>query len=91
MLIATHYYGNPSYTSTGGRPPPIRVDAYEKDSGADSGSPVSNSPNEFSIKLPSTPFLSDGLSSSRPTSPNPGHTRVSSSRNVRKSSYFEKE
>ncbi|CAI7620861.1 unnamed protein product [Penicillium pancosmium] len=92
VLVATHYYGNPCYTSTGIRPPPIRIDAYEKDSGADSGSPVSNSPNEFSIKLPSTPFLSDGLSSSRPTSPNPSHhTRVSSSRNVSGSSYFDKE
>ncbi|KAJ5231809.1 uncharacterized protein N7469_006397 [Penicillium citrinum] len=90
VLVATHYYGNPSYTPTGIRPPPIRVDAHEKDGAADSGSPASTSPNEFSIKLPSTPFLSDGLSSSRPTSPNPSHTRVSSSRNVSGSSYFEK-
>ncbi|KAJ5082946.1 hypothetical protein N7532_011989 [Penicillium argentinense] len=91
VLVATHYYGNPSYSPNGLRRPPIRVDTYEKDSGEDNGAPVSNSPNEFSIKLPSTPFLSDGLSSSRPTSPNPSHTRVSSSRNVSGSGYFEKQ
>ncbi|KAJ5679817.1 Nucleotide-sugar transporter [Penicillium macrosclerotiorum] len=82
ILVATHYYGNPRFgpavAKVGGvRPPPIRVDAYEKDSGNGNGSPVNGSTNDFSIKLPSTPFLSDGMSSSRPTSPNPGHTRSS--------------
>ncbi|PWY94467.1 UDP-galactose transporter [Aspergillus sclerotioniger CBS 115572] len=57
------------------RPPPIRVDRYEKESKSGEASPASPSPNEISIKLPGTPFLSDaGLSTSRPTSP--GHVRV---------------
>ncbi|KAJ5136049.1 hypothetical protein N7448_004603 [Penicillium atrosanguineum] len=90
VLVAVHYYGNPSFSPSGKIPPPIRVDSYEKEGGGD-GSPVAP-PNDFSIKLPSSPFLSsDGMSSSRPTSPNPGQTRVSSSRNVSSSSYFEKE
>jgi UDP-sugar transporter A1/2/3 len=86
-MVATHYYGNPTYTPPGARPPPIRIDAYEKDAGPE-GSPVAP-PNDFSIKLPSTPFLSEGMSSSRPTSPAPGHARVSSSRNVSAASYFD--
>lgn len=69
------------------RPPPIRIDAYEKDLAGPDGSPVAP-PNDFSIKLPTSPFLSDGMSSSRPTSPAPGHTRVSSSRNA-SASYFD--
>jgi UDP-sugar transporter A1/2/3 len=73
------------------RPPPIRIDSYEKDSGLDNGSPVGDLPDEISIKLPTTPFLSDGMSSSRPQSPNPGHTRVSSSRNPSEAHYYEKE
>lgn len=73
------------------RPPPIRIDNYEKDAGNDNGSPVGGPPDEISIKLPTTPFLSDGISSSRPTSPNPGHTRVSSNRNPSGAHYFEKE
>lgn len=90
VLVAVHYYGNPSFSPSGKIPPPIRVDSYEKN-GNEDGSPVAPL-NDFSIKLPTSPFLSsDGRSSSRPTSPNPGHTRVSSSRNVSSSSYFEKE
>ncbi|EAU36611.1 predicted protein [Aspergillus terreus NIH2624] len=72
------------------RPPPIRVDRYEKDSKSDETSPASATAgaNDFSIKLPTTPFLSDaGLSSSRPTSP--GHARVSTSR-TGSGGYFEK-
>ncbi|KAJ5476723.1 hypothetical protein N7475_002452 [Penicillium sp. IBT 31633x] len=90
VLVATHYYGNPTFNPAVGasRPPPIRIDAYEKDPAGPEGSPVAPS-NDFSIKLPSTPFLSDGMSSSRPTSPAPGHARVSSSRNASASSYFE--
>ncbi|KAJ5949407.1 hypothetical protein N7454_000991 [Penicillium verhagenii] len=62
VLVATHYYGNPSFNpaaaKTGlARPPPIRVDNYEKGGGFEDGSPVSNSPNDFSIKLPPTPLL----------------------------------
>ncbi|KAJ5606508.1 hypothetical protein N7510_009289 [Penicillium lagena] len=90
VLVSTHYYGNPSFSPGSIRPPPIQVDSYEKDSTGEQGSPVSNSPNDFSIKLPSTPFLSDGMSSSRPNSPGPGHTRVSSSRNVSASNYLDK-
>ncbi|KAJ6126648.1 hypothetical protein N7523_002260 [Penicillium sp. IBT 18751x] len=90
VLVAVHYYGNPRFSPSAKIPPPIRVDSYEKD-GGDDGSPVAP-PNEISIKLPSSPFLSsEGMSSSRPTSPNPGHARMSSSRNVSSSSYFEKE
>jgi UDP-sugar transporter A1/2/3 len=89
VLVATHYYGNPSFSPSGKIPPPIRVDTYEKD-GGDTESPVVPSSNDFSIKLPSSPSLSGGVSTSRPTSPNPGHTRVSSSRDVSGSSYFEK-
>lgn len=73
------------------RPPPIRVDNYEKGGVPSDVSPIGGSNNDFSIKLPTTPFLSDGMSSSRPTSPNPGHTRVSSSRNVSGGSFLEKE
>ncbi|KAJ6162773.1 hypothetical protein N7497_002752 [Penicillium chrysogenum] len=89
VLIATHYYGNPTFNPAMGasRPPPIRIDAYEKDPAGPEGSPVAP-PNDFSIKLPTSPFLSDGMSSSRPTSPAPGHTRVSSSRNA-SASYFD--
>ncbi|KAJ5637865.1 hypothetical protein N7490_007744 [Penicillium lividum] len=95
VLLATHYCGDTSSNTPAAkmgvtRPPPIRVDNYEKGT-LDDSSPVSNSPNDFSIKLPSTPFLSDGMSSSRPTSPNPGHARMNSSRNVSASDYFEKE
>lgn len=69
----------------GGRPPPIRIDSYEKEA-LGQESPVSP-PNEISIKLPTTPFLSDaGLSTSRPTSP--GQVRISSSRNA-SGSYFD--
>ncbi|CDM37864.1 hypothetical protein DTO013E5_6375 [Penicillium roqueforti] len=89
VLVATHYYGNPTFSPVMGalRPPPIRIDAYEKDPAGDEGSPVVPS-NDFSIKLPTSPFLSDGMSSSRPTSPAPGHTRVSSSRNA-SANYFD--
>ncbi|KAF7522053.1 hypothetical protein PCG10_007677 [Penicillium crustosum] len=89
VLVATHYYGNPTFNPAVGslRPPPIRIDAYEKDAVGPDGSPVAP-PNDFSIKLPTSPFLSDGMSSSRPTSPAPGHTRVSSSRNA-SASYFD--
>ncbi|KXG53178.1 Nucleotide-sugar transporter [Penicillium griseofulvum] len=81
VLVATHYYGNPTFNPVMGasRPPPIRIDAYEKDPAGPDGSPVAP-PNDFSIKLPTSPFLSDGMSSSRPTSPAPGHTRLPSQR-----------
>ncbi|KAJ5482971.1 hypothetical protein N7539_006417 [Penicillium diatomitis] len=95
VLVATHYYGNPifnhSSTKVGGmRPPPIRVDSYEKDAGNGDESPAGGPPDEISIKLPTSPFLSDGVSSSRPTSPGPGHVRVSASRNTSGAGYFDK-
>ncbi|CAI7645330.1 unnamed protein product [Penicillium bialowiezense] len=88
VIIATYYYGNPAYNHGTSRPPPIRIDTYEKDAAGPEGSPVAP-PNDFSIKLPTTPFLSDGVSSSRPTSPSPGHARVSSSRHASASGYFD--
>ncbi|EYE91022.1 putative UDP-galactose transporter [Aspergillus ruber CBS 135680] len=93
VLAATYLYGEPSTgypwhaqaKMQGGRPPPIRIDSYEKEA-LGQESPVSP-PNEISIKLPTTPFLSDaGLSTSRPTSP--GQVRISSSRNA-SGSYFD--
>ncbi|KAJ5570593.1 uncharacterized protein N7459_010023 [Penicillium hispanicum] len=96
VLVATHYYGNPAFSPAtkrmaGVRPPPIRIDSYEKEPMGDNGSPTAGSPHDFSIKVPNTPFLSDGVSTSRPTSPNPGHTRVSSNRKMSGSNYFDKE
>ncbi|EPS33205.1 hypothetical protein PDE_08167 [Penicillium oxalicum 114-2] len=94
VLVATHYYGNPIYNSAstkvgGMRPPPIRVDSYEKDAGNANDS-VDGPPDEISIKLPTSPFLSEGFTSSRPTSPGPGHVRVGASRNTSGASYFDK-
>ncbi|EKV07197.1 UDP-galactose transporter, putative [Penicillium digitatum] len=90
VLTATHYYGNPIFHPAMGalRAPPIRIDAYEKDTAGPDSSPVAP-PNDFSIKLPISPFLSHGMSSSRPASPAPGQTRVSSSRNAETGSYFD--
>ncbi|KAL2813053.1 nucleotide-sugar transporter-domain-containing protein [Aspergillus cavernicola] len=91
VLVATYLCENPSSGSIqakhqGLRPPPIRVYRYEKESKSDVTSPVSPSPKEISIKLPTTPFLSDaGISTSRPTSP--GITRASNSR-TGSSGYF---
>lgn len=72
------------------RPPPIRINRFEKDSKSDETSPASDStaPNEFSIKLPTTPFLSDaGLSSSRPSTP--GHARPGASRGGAGGGFFD--
>ena len=89
VLTGTYLYGEPSTgypffwqsKNPDGRPPPIRIDSYEKEVTGEK-SPLTPSPQEVSIKLPATPFLSSaGLSSSRPTSP--GQTRIpSGSRNV---------
>ncbi|KAJ5086971.1 hypothetical protein NUU61_008278 [Penicillium alfredii] len=95
VLVASHYYGNPIFSpsptkAVSNRPPPIRIDSYEKNGGVDEkGSSVT--PNDFSIQLPTTPFLSDGVSTSRPTSPAAGHARTSASRQVSASSYFDKD
>ncbi|KAI9367390.1 nucleotide-sugar transporter-domain-containing protein [Aspergillus egyptiacus] len=84
VLVATYLCENPSSvraTRQGLRPPPIRVDRFEKENKSDMTTPASasSSPKEISIKLPTTPFLSDaGHSTSRPTSP--GLTRASNSR-----------
>ncbi|KAL6233159.1 hypothetical protein BDW75DRAFT_232195 [Aspergillus navahoensis] len=69
VLVATYLCELPS-SDPKLRPPPIRVARYEKESKSDQPSPASSSPQEISIKLPTTPFLSDaGISTSRPTSP----------------------
>ncbi|THC90900.1 hypothetical protein EYZ11_009639 [Aspergillus tanneri] len=94
VLVATYLYEDSSVglgqgKRQGPRPPPIRIDRYEKCSNSDGVSPASASPpNEISIKLPGTPFLSDaGISTSRPTSP--GHPRANSARNT-SGGYFDK-
>ncbi|KAE8148247.1 nucleotide-sugar transporter-domain-containing protein [Aspergillus avenaceus] len=94
VLVSTYLFEDPTSGSGSGkrqgpRPPPIRIDHYEKDSRSDDVSPASPPPNEFSIKLPGTPFLSDaGLSTSRPTSP--GHVRTSAARTA-SGGYFDKQ
>ncbi|KAB8229776.1 putative UDP-galactose transporter [Aspergillus alliaceus] len=95
VLVATYLCEDPGGSASspvkrqGLRPPPIHVDHYEKDSKSDDVSPASPPPNEFSIKLPGTPFLSDaGLSTSRPTSP--GHVRVNAARTA-SGGYFDKQ
>ncbi|KAF7115782.1 hypothetical protein CNMCM5793_003422 [Aspergillus hiratsukae] len=94
VLVATFLYEDSSLDSSatkphGVRPPPIRVERFEKEAKSDESSPVAGSQNEFSIKLPSTPFLSQaGLSTSRPTSP--GVARISSARTA-SGGYFDKQ
>ncbi|KAI2246415.1 UDP-galactose transporter Gms1 [Ophidiomyces ophidiicola] len=60
------------------RPPPIRIQDFEKaksspDTSDGSGEGYASPPNDFSIRLPTTPFLSDAgaLTTSRPNSPSP--------------------
>jgi UDP-sugar transporter A1/2/3 len=85
VLVATFLYGNQLSNPILGkvRPPPIRIEAYEKRDGEGEANTLSP-PNDFSIKLPTTPLLSTttaGLSTSRPTSPI--HTsRVGSTQNA---------
>ncbi|KAB8079479.1 nucleotide-sugar transporter-domain-containing protein [Aspergillus leporis] len=94
VLAATYLCEDPSSAVNSGkrqgpRPPPIRIDHYEKDFKSDDVSPASPPLNEFSIKLPGTPFLSDaGLSTSRPTSP--GHVRINAARTT-SGGYFDKQ
>lgn len=87
VLVATFLYGSqPASIPVKMRPPPIRIESYEK---GEDGSGVVSPPNDFSIKLPTTPLLSAaGLSSSRPTSPS--HSRVKSNQNVPGGGYFPK-
>ncbi|EAW06933.1 putative UDP-galactose transporter [Aspergillus clavatus NRRL 1] len=93
VIVATYLFEDFSLESNqtkphGFRPPPIRVERFEKDAKSDEPSPVNASPNEFSIKLPSTPFLSQvGLSTSRPTSP--GVARLGATRTAG-GGYFDK-
>ncbi|KAL2809896.1 nucleotide-sugar transporter-domain-containing protein [Aspergillus granulosus] len=78
VLVATYLCETPSVGKRQGpRPPPIRVERFEKGRESDQSSPTS-SHKEISIKLPTTPFLDAGISTSRPTSP--GVTRSGSSR-----------
>lgn len=93
-IAALYLYGNPSAGPSSGkahniRPPPIQIENYEKDVQEQDTSPVVSSPNDFSIKLPTTPFLTDaGLSTSRPTSP--GQPRSASGRSSNGGGYFAK-
>uniref|UniRef100_A0A093V2J1 UDP-galactose transporter n=1 Tax=Talaromyces marneffei PM1 TaxID=1077442 RepID=A0A093V2J1_TALMA len=84
VLIASFLYGS-STPSTSPlvrmRPPPIRIESYDA---AEDRRPGVSPPNDFSIKLPTTPSLSAGLSTSRPASPS--HSRVKS--NQSGSGYF---
>ncbi|KAL4912541.1 nucleotide-sugar transporter-domain-containing protein [Aspergillus aurantiobrunneus] len=87
VLVATYLCELPNSDAKrqGFRPPPIRPMRFEKESTSDEPSPAS-SPKEISIKLPTTPFLSNaGHSTSRPASP--GHSRTISVRSGR-GSYF---
>ncbi|PGH33744.1 solute carrier family 35 (UDP-sugar transporter), member A1/2/3 [[Emmonsia] crescens] len=106
VLAATYIYTQLPHSNTPhqkhNRPPPIRIDNFEKLSGLGMGSSNRNNitsassdadensfnadshltpPNDFSIKLPTTPSLSESaaLTTSRPGSPS--HTRL-------KGSYF---
>ncbi|KAL4779307.1 nucleotide-sugar transporter-domain-containing protein [Aspergillus varians] len=88
VLVATYLSELPNSDAQrqGLRPPPIRIGRYEKESMSDQPSPDSSSPREISIKLPTTPFLSNAsLSTSRPASPSV--TRASTSR-TGSGSYF---
>lgn len=79
VVIATFLYGSTPSTSPRMRPPPIRIESFDEDN-----RPGVSPPNDFSIKLPTTPLLSAGLSTSRPASPS--HSRVKS--NQSGSGYF---
>ncbi|KAL4932119.1 nucleotide-sugar transporter-domain-containing protein [Aspergillus undulatus] len=81
VLVATYLCELPSSEAKrqGLRPPPIHVAHFEKESKSDQPSPA-DSPREISIKLPATPFLDAGASTSRPTSP--GVTRTGASRSA---------
>lgn len=73
VVAAIFLFENPPSYVGGNRPrpPPIRIEAYDKDESDAKASPLSP-PNDFSIKLPPTPLLSadsQGLSTSRPQSP----------------------
>ncbi|KAL5337906.1 udp-galactose transporter [Aspergillus crustosus] len=89
VLVAMYLAEAPGSDSKrqGMRPSPIRVERFQKESKSDQTSPVSSSPQEISIKLPTTPFLSDaGISTSRPTSP--GITRANAPRTGGGGGYF---
>ncbi|PGG99067.1 hypothetical protein AJ79_08701 [Helicocarpus griseus UAMH5409] len=94
VLAATYIYTqlpHPAYPQgKGNRPPPIRINNFEKLNGNSSSASSASAaddertatsgallspPNDFSIKLPTTPMLSESaaLTTSRPGSPN--HSR----------------
>ena len=96
VLAATYLSGEPNAgypwhtraRALSGRPPPIRIDSFEKEVQSEKA-PDSPSPKEISIKLPTTPFLSDaGLTTSRPNSP--GHARISPASRSASGGYFDK-
>lgn len=53
VLVAAYIYGNPTPGSSKKalRPPPIRIDTYEKDIDGDNETSLSPPTNDFSIKL----------------------------------------
>lgn len=96
VLAATYFYiqGLPAVKLDGRpRPPPIRIQSFEKSKTSSPGSTPAQDdsgmapPNDFSIKLPTTPLIAEAaLSTSRPGSPG-HHARPHSSRG----SYFSKQ
>ncbi|KAK2737648.1 hypothetical protein FQN57_007455 [Myotisia sp. PD_48] len=83
VLAATYlFYGSqPAIPDSRLRPPPIRIQKFEKSISSPSTDVSSSPPNDYSIKLPTTPLLSESaLSTSRPGSPIRHHSRIPSSR-----------
>lgn len=72
VLLATYLYSSLDRHI----PPPIHIHSYEKTTIGRETSEVA----EPSLKVPTTPMKSEGLSTSRPSSPMGHHTRVGSAR-----------
>ncbi|PGH02714.1 hypothetical protein AJ80_08811 [Polytolypa hystricis UAMH7299] len=99
VVAATYFYSegaspslsNKSSISSRPRPPPIRIDDEKYTDGTTSSSENTGGalspPNDFSIKLPTTPLIAEAsaFATSRPDSP--GHTRL----NPARGSYFAKQ
>jgi len=90
VLVATYIYcgdSNIAKSEVRLRPPPIRIYSYEK-SDTKTTENAQSPPNDFSIKLPTTPLITEAaaITTSRPGSPS-HHTRVNSSRGT----YFGKQ
>ncbi|KAI9699996.1 MAG: hypothetical protein M1836_002530 [Candelina mexicana] len=77
VLSATYLYSSQDRL----KPPPIKIVSYEKTTiGGESSDYEDSARYEDSSKLPTTPMISAGLSTSRPSSPMRHHSRVGSSR-----------